>query len=58
MKLLMERYRKTIPMFYNRSSYFYDFLRPYLGRRGPVTFTGTPKEVVRLMRRYQKGLPT
>lgn len=57
MKVMTERYRKTIPELYNRRSYFWEHMRPYLGRRGPVTFTGTPQEIVRLMRRYQKGLP-
>ena len=34
----------------------FDFYRPYRGRRGPKTFTGTPQDVVRQMRRWQKGL--
>jgi hypothetical protein len=42
----------SLPVFYGPESLYV----PYLGRRGPVTFTGTPVEVISQMRRWQKGL--
>jgi hypothetical protein len=42
-KIWLEPYAPLIPMLYE-------------GHKGPVTFTGTPQEVVMKMRCYWKGL--
>lgn len=34
----------------------YWFYLPYLGRRGPRKFSGSPASVARQMRAYQKGV--
>ena len=40
-----------IPTFYGQE----DVYRPPIGRRGPVTFRGTPAEVIQKPRRWQEG---
>ena len=41
----------SIPVFYGPE----DVYRPPIGRRGPVTFRGTPAEVIQKLCQWQEG---
>ena len=56
-KFLMKKIKQHALSFDRCLNYaLYDDFDPYLGRKGPVTFVGTPTDVINQLRRYQKGL--
>ena len=50
-------YRPILERNFLAESRFGFYVRPYLGKAGPKRFTGTPDEVVRKFREWQREKP-